>query len=31
MLGGDLRALVTYDGRMADAARALGVETASPS
>lgn len=30
-LGGDVRQLVTYDERMADAARRLGLRTASPS
>jgi uncharacterized protein len=30
-LGGDLRALVTYDDRMADAARTLGLRVAVPS
>src|SRR5258708_7012739 len=30
-LGGDLRQLVTYDERMADVARALGLRTASPT
>jgi len=29
-LGDDLQAIVTYDERMADAARALGLPTASP-
>ena len=31
LLGGDLGALVTYDERMAQAARAAGLETATPS
>lgn len=30
MLGVDLRAVVTYDGRMADAAAALGLPVAAP-
>jgi predicted nucleic acid-binding protein len=30
LLGGDLRQVVTYDDRMADAARQLGLKTASP-
>jgi predicted nucleic acid-binding protein len=30
-LGSDLDALVTYDGRLADAARALGISVISPS
>ncbi len=29
-LGSDLEAIVTYDGRLADAARALGLPVASP-